>query len=571
MTTDFNLTTEPWIPVTWRGGAGGKALVGLRETFERGHEIFDLSCRPHERVALLRLLQCVVQAALSNSSDLDQPSLASFKTWRALAANEYQPMRDAAVRYLEQHKDAFWLFHPERPFLQLAGLQPAPKAKKQKRKKDEESPHEEDDEVSAEKRADLLDICFARDNTSTLFDQSGGSQSDGAFRELDPGRLALALLCYLNYASGIEGVALLNGKEARSAGGEPAKERCYTSDAPCVSGGTLHTFALGQCLAETIHLNLVPVREMARFGFRNAQLGLPAWEVTTDRLQRQNAAADLEINGELRPGLLEWLVPMSRFARLVDRRLVVLTNGVGYSSFLPGPDGKGRPIGVRLPSTALEQAKIKGMPDVFLGGESGKALWRQLHLAAFLSKTEAMRLPVWRINVDDLTAQPGEMENSARRVRLLAVAALTKKAKFEEFVESFFEFRAGLLWLSTTFDDYAAGLKYAEHLEDRITKAVAAYVAALAKLGKDFARDLKRAAARAFWTSLDMQSACLLTQLDQGKNDFTAADNPWGWVVRDAARMAFTRTCPSLSPQQLLAHAAGLAVLFPPPKKSRKK
>ncbi|MBE0544988.1 MAG: type I-E CRISPR-associated protein Cse1/CasA [Verrucomicrobia bacterium] len=566
MTTDFNLTTEPWIPVTWRGSARGKARIGLRETFERGHEIFDLSCRPHERVALLRLLQCVVQAAFSNSSDPHQPSLASFKKWRALAANEYQPMRDAAVRYLGQHHPEFWLFDPKRPFLQLAGLQPAPKAKKQKRKKIEEPSDEDGDEVNAEKRADLLDICFARNNTSTLFDQSGGSQSDGTFRELDPGRLALALLCYLNFASGIEGVALLNGKVARSAGGEPAKERCYTSDAPCVSGGALHTFALGQCLAETIHLNLVLVREMARFGFGNARLGLPAWEMTTDWLQQQNAAADLEINDELRPGLLEWLVPMSRFSRLVDCRLVVLTNGVGYSSFLPGPDGKGRQIGARLPSTALQQVKIKGMPqDVFLGGESGKALWRQLHLAAFLSQTEAVRLPVWRTNVDDLKSQPGEMENSARRVRLLAVAALTKKAKFEEFVESVFEFRAGLLWLSTTFNDYAAGLKYAEHLEDRITKAVAAYIAALAKLGKDFARDLKRAATRAFWTSLDMQSACLLALLDQGKNDFAAADNPWGQVVRDGARMAFTQTCPSLNPQQILAHAAGLAVLFPLP------
>ena len=58
----MNLTTDPWIPVSWLDGSHG--LASLREAFERGHEIRDLNVRPHERISLIRLLICVAQAAL---------------------------------------------------------------------------------------------------------------------------------------------------------------------------------------------------------------------------------------------------------------------------------------------------------------------------------------------------------------------------------------------------------------------------------------------------------------------------------------------------------------------------
>ncbi len=461
MTTDFNLTTEPWIPVTWRGTVRSEPCIGLRDAFSRSHEIFDLGGRPHERVALLRLLQCVAQAALGGPAD--------YRTWRALAGSDYQPLRDAAVQYVDRHKVAFSLFHAERPFLQLAGLTPVPKRAKRKAKKDVSD--DEDGDETAEKRSELLNLCFARDNTSTLFDQGGGTG-----RQLTPAQLALALLCYLNFAPGQpEGLALLNGKdEARSKGGKPAKDnKCYASDAPCLTAKAIHTFALGQCLAETIHLNMVILKRGSRFGFTEHQLGSPVWELSAQHLQRQNAATDGLTDAALRPALLECLVPMSRFARLNENcREVVLTNGVGYTPFLLGPDSKPVRIGMRLPSTALEQVKVKDQPkDVFVAAESGKALWRQLHLVGLLSKSERLRVPAWLTNVDELTAQ--DRESSAWRVRLFAVAALTNQAKFEAFVESVFEFRAGLLWRDATFNDYQAGVQYADGLEGKSGKVVA--------------------------------------------------------------------------------------------------
>jgi len=65
----MNLSTEAWIPVVWNNGQPG--TVSLCEAFERGAEIRDLAVRPHERIALMRLLICIAQAALDGPADYD--------------------------------------------------------------------------------------------------------------------------------------------------------------------------------------------------------------------------------------------------------------------------------------------------------------------------------------------------------------------------------------------------------------------------------------------------------------------------------------------------------------------
>ena len=82
----MNLTTDAWIPAVW--GDGRPATVSLREAFERGDELQDLAVRPHERIALMRLLICVAQAALDGPADFDE-----WETCRPLIAR-------AAVDYL---------------------------------------------------------------------------------------------------------------------------------------------------------------------------------------------------------------------------------------------------------------------------------------------------------------------------------------------------------------------------------------------------------------------------------------------------------------------------------------
>jgi len=51
--------------------------------FETGHQIQDLAVRPHERIALMRLLICIAQSALDGPEDYDdwngcRPRLITF-------------------------------------------------------------------------------------------------------------------------------------------------------------------------------------------------------------------------------------------------------------------------------------------------------------------------------------------------------------------------------------------------------------------------------------------------------------------------------------------------------------
>ena len=74
------------------------ATVSLRDAFVRGHELQDLAVRPHERIALMRLLVCVAQAALDGPHDFDD--------WESS-----QPrIATAALDYLERWQNAFELF-----------------------------------------------------------------------------------------------------------------------------------------------------------------------------------------------------------------------------------------------------------------------------------------------------------------------------------------------------------------------------------------------------------------------------------------------------------------------------
>ncbi len=157
----MNLTTEAWIPVVWRDGRPG--TVSLREAFERGHEIQDLAVRPHERIALMRLLICVAQAALDGPADHDE-----WKSCRPRIA-------PAALDYLKRWKHAF----------ELVWQRPAVLAGHQFEEAHEASPTADDDEGNSTSK---LDLALATGNNTTLFDNAGGSE-----RAFTPGELALML------------------------------------------------------------------------------------------------------------------------------------------------------------------------------------------------------------------------------------------------------------------------------------------------------------------------------------------------------------------------------------------
>ena len=147
----MNLTTDPWIPALRSNGR--RELFSLQDLFGYAHELCDLVVKPHERIALMRLLLCVTQATLDGPVDEDD--------WSKCEPNIQPRVRD----YLEKWKGAFRLLEDGGGFLQLTNLEPGKKT---------------DDGTAATK----LDLTLATGGNTTLFDNLAGDS--GHFNWPDP-------------------------------------------------------------------------------------------------------------------------------------------------------------------------------------------------------------------------------------------------------------------------------------------------------------------------------------------------------------------------------------------------
>ena len=212
----MNVVDSRWIPVTFADGT--QRNVSLAEVFREGAGIADLAVRPHERIALMRLLVCVAQAALDGPEDEDG--------WPEAA----KQLPSAAAAYLEKWRDRFELFGEGPRFLQVRA------------------------KAMSEFEASKMLFHRASGNNSTLFDHEGGST-----RRLTDAEFALALLCFQNMSASI------------GAG--------YTGKAPCLDRHFLQTWLIGDNLLATILANGVD-RGMAEKLFP-AGFGRPVWESDT--------------------------------------------------------------------------------------------------------------------------------------------------------------------------------------------------------------------------------------------------------------------------------------------------
>ncbi|WP_019536648.1 type I-E CRISPR-associated protein Cse1/CasA [Paenibacillus ginsengihumi] len=138
MTTEkaeFNLLREPWIVVMKEDGFTEE--VGLLELFARAHQFRGLAGElPTQDIAVLRLLlailHCVygkfnlqgVSEPLFDDGSAEVTPAAAFRRWQEVWEGG-QFSHPILRQYLEHFEDRFWLFHPERPFYQVPGLDKA--------------------------------------------------------------------------------------------------------------------------------------------------------------------------------------------------------------------------------------------------------------------------------------------------------------------------------------------------------------------------------------------------------------------------------------------------------------
>ncbi len=114
----YNLATEPWIGVRLTDGT--MDAVGWRDLLLRSAEISDVVVDPVLAYpVILRFAAAMVLR--SHDAPLASPS---HTDWRAWAENLLESGLDAEKvnRYFDDQSDAFWLIHPERPFLQDAAI-----------------------------------------------------------------------------------------------------------------------------------------------------------------------------------------------------------------------------------------------------------------------------------------------------------------------------------------------------------------------------------------------------------------------------------------------------------------
>lgn len=119
---EYNLLEERWVRV--RGQDYTVQEVPLPDALLHAHEYRDLAGElPTQDAAMLRLLLAVLHTVFSRVDENGTPAPFeetddALTRWEELYRLGHFP--EAPIRaYLEQWRDRFWLFHPERPFWQV--------------------------------------------------------------------------------------------------------------------------------------------------------------------------------------------------------------------------------------------------------------------------------------------------------------------------------------------------------------------------------------------------------------------------------------------------------------------
>ncbi len=482
----MNLTIDPWIPV--ERADGSRQLISLQDLFAQAGVLRDLAVKPHERIALMRLLLCITHVALDGPLD-------------AIEWQECQPfIRPRVSDYLKKWQAAFETFGEGPRFLQLSNLRPGKAS---------------DEGNSATK----LDLMLATGNNPTLFDNQAGEE-----RSIRAARAALNLLSFQNFSPcGRIGIALWNGKETSGKGS--------SNHAPCTSSSMIHTFFLGSCLLDTLHLNLLN-KDLIE-DTPNAGWGKPIWEFPVTK-----AAGESLQNATM--SYLGRFVPFSRAIRLNEDGIsIILANGFDYPVFPAFREGSATIIKRR------DELRL-------LSASPGRSLWRQLSAITTKLRSKA-----------DSTAGPLALNNlTGYSDTAIWVGALIAagNGKIVDVVESTYSLPSGMF---SEFGRaaYEKGVGYAEEREANLIQSVKTYAFTLKVTSPAYRRSQQQ-----FWTRIEQHLSALF---DLARNHDLAADIPncsWGKAVQSAAVEAYEQACPRQTPRQIQAYVLGFRKLTFHPK-----
>jgi len=504
----MNLVSEKWIPVLNTGGR--RQLISLRDAFCQGEQWRDLAVRPHERVALMRLLLCIAHAALEGPSPGEWPLVPKL-------------LPKKAEEYLKKWEGSFDLFDAEKPFLQIAGLKAATKNVK-----------DGDDADGPLVNASKLDFALATGNQSTLFDHAGSLLQRSAAL-LSP---AVSLLTYLCFSPG--------GRIGRVIWNNHTTEGS-SSDAPCAVGSMTHTFWRGGHLLQTLHLNMCDRAHIEQhLACVGAGWGKPVWEQMPkgldDKAAWNNAAQTY----------LGRLVPLSRLV-LFQREgsLVILGTGPAFPNF----NSVKSPFVEEPTATVITRRKGQIEERGILAISQGKALWRELPaLVAYRNKDNVGGF--WAARIE------GQMDIVDRDIIVSCMERKPGKAEVVDTIESVYNIKKGL---QTEIGQklYDRLVKYAEKISYNLNFALNKYNESLGGYSEKFTR--KEKAKTIYWTAAEQNLPLLFACVESlGTDNLPDAQKAWAKSLFAAARQAYAAACAPQTPRQHRAYALGLAKLSKP-------
>jgi len=494
----MNLATDGWIPILDRHGA--PARVSLENAFVQGENIADLSARPDERVALMRLLIAVAQAALDGPRDAED--------WRGSLAR----LPEAVHEYLKKWRHAFELFGNGERFLQLSGL--------------------ETEDEEARTLVSKLDFALSTGHNDTLFDNAGGNP-----RTLPSERLALVLLTYQCFSPGGR-IAVARWR------GQPTPGNGSSSHAPCLPGSMIHAYIRGQNLLDTVHRNLLN-KELVKRIYGGDRWGRPVWEWMPENFVDSKAVENATET------YLGRLVPLSRSIWIeADLVRMILANGLNYPAF--GSEG-----GMREAAATVTVATSKGNQEHrVLGLNIEKAIWRELHsLVVKRHSDQGVGGPLALENMDDNTALDlwtgGLATDQAKPLDLIESVFHIPPGMLCDIGTMTYERGVRLA------DGVAAALdralsRYAVGLSEDREKGPRVQLPSL----RSKARSL-------FWTAVERAVPSLLEAAGQAQRVAESGwwETAWGKELRRAVREALQVSCPRFTLRQLRAYVGAEAVL----------
>ncbi|MCP4341614.1 MAG: type I-E CRISPR-associated protein Cse1/CasA [Desulfobulbaceae bacterium] len=513
----MNVAFDPWIPVVTMGG--NRELASLSEIFSDGGKYADLAVRPHERVSLMRLLLCIAHAALDGPKDYDE--------WCEVP----DLLPDAAVKYLADWKDSFELFHPVKPWLQIAELS----HKSQSEKKV--------DDYTGWTPVSKLNFSFATGNTSTLFDH------EGAIPETRDIPLYVAVVSMVAFqcfsVGGLMGQVFWKTERC----GELAnlkKENgpVKSSDGPCSPSSMLHATLRGKTLTQTISLNIPTIKDI-KVVYEGFDIGRPVWE------KMPKSISNCPNIPNATNSYLGRLVPLTRVILFhPSGQYILLGNGFPYKSYISG-----------FPQEPTSTVVSRDNKRFLLSYRPSKAIWRELAAITMKRKADCTGGPVSLAAIQD-----------GHGCDLVVSALARNKATIMDAVESIFLIPPKL-FLHEAAASYEEEVKKAETLVSRLGWAIETYRRELdpgwegklkasgSSKGKLKER-LHSVATIHYWTTVENNLPLLMEHIESiGTEQAIPTREQWRKMLFRAALDAYTIACGQETPRQMKAFSKGWQVL----------